>query len=123
MQPKIKTYKDLLVWQKGITLVKKIYVVTRGFPRDEKFGLVSQMRRSAVSIPFNIAEGQARRSTGEFVQFISIRLGSLAELETQIVISAELGYCAESAATEVFGAIHELQRMLYSLRSKLMGSG
>ena len=83
-------YKDLLVWQKGITLVKQIYQLTRNFPDEERFGLISQMRRAAVSVPSNIAEGQARHTTGEFIQSISHAEGSLAELDTQLIIAAEL---------------------------------
>jgi len=93
--PRIKAggYQDLLVWQKGIVLVKRIYQLTKGFPGDEKFGLVSQMRRAAVSVPSNLAEGQARRTTGEFIQFISHAEGSIAELDTQLIIAVELSYC------------------------------
>jgi four helix bundle protein len=83
--PKPEGYEDLIVWQKGMEMVKEVYEITRTFPRDEKFGLVSQMRRAAVSVPSNIAEGQARHSTGEFVQFISHAEGSLAELNTQLL--------------------------------------
>ena len=86
-----KGYKDLLVWQKGIELVKETYKLTKSFPNDEKFGSVSQMRRAAVSIPSNIAEGQARQPTKEFIQFLSHAEGSLAELETQVIVSTELG--------------------------------
>lgn len=87
------SYRDLLVWQKGIELVQLIYHLTRSFPADEKFGLISQMRRAAVSVPSNIAEGQARHTTGEFVQFISHAEGSVAELDTQIIIAIHLNYC------------------------------
>jgi four helix bundle protein len=95
---KIGGYKDLLVWQKGILLVKLIYKLTRGFPEDEKFGLSSQMRRAAVSVPSNIAEGQARHTTGEFIQFISNAEGSLAEVDTQVVLAVELHYCENKEA-------------------------
>src|SRR5215831_6340318 len=100
MEPivKIKSYKDLLVWQKGLTLVKLVYEVTKQFPSDERFGLVSQLRRAAVSVPSNIAEGQTRRTTGEFVQFISHAESSLAELETQILISLDLGFISSQQA-------------------------
>jgi four helix bundle protein len=91
-------YQDLLVWQKGILLVKLVYHLTRSFPADEKCGLTSQMRRAAVSIPSNIAEGQARHTRGEFVQFVSHAEGSNAELNTQLVISVELGYCTKAEA-------------------------
>jgi four helix bundle protein len=116
---RIKSYKDLLVWQSGIQLVKEVYLLTQQFPGEEKFGLVSQMRRAAVSVPSNIAEGQARRSTAEFMQFLSISQGSLAELETQLIVSIELGFCSHDGTSELFGAIHRLQKMLHSLRTKL----
>ena len=90
MDKKPQSYKDLVVWQKGISLAKETYRLTANFPGEEKFGLVSQMRRAAVSIPSNIAEGQARHTTGEFVQFISHAEGSTAELETQVILSIEL---------------------------------
>ena len=93
-----KGYKDLLVWQNGIELVKEVYKLTRPYPSEEKFGLVSQMRRAAVSIPSNIAEGQARHTTKEFIQFLSHAEGSLAELETQIIVSMGLGFCGAQAA-------------------------
>ena len=89
---KINNYRDLLVWQKGIQLVKAIYQVTHEFPQDERFGLTTQMRRAAVSIPSNIAEGQARRTTREFIHFVSNSEGSLAELDTQLVIAIEVFY-------------------------------
>ena len=88
----IKTYKDLDIWQKGMDLSVLIYEVTKKFPVDEKFGLISQMRRCAVSIPSNIAEGSARNSYKEFVKFLHIALGSLAELETQLLLATRLGY-------------------------------
>ncbi len=88
-------YKNLIVWQKSILLVKQIYQLTQKFPSDEKFGLVSQMRRAVVSIPSNIAEGQARRTTGDYVRFVSISEGSLAELETQLIIAIELNFCTK----------------------------
>ena len=118
-ETRIKSYKDLLVWQNGIQLVKQVYVLTQQFPNEEKFGLVSQMRRAAVSVPSNIAEGQARRSTAEFAQFLSIAQGSLAELETQVVVSVELGFCSQEGARDLFDAVHRLQKMLHSLRTKL----
>lgn len=118
-EKKVSDYKDLLVWQKGITLVKHIYTVTAVFPADEKYGLVSQMRRAAVSIPSNIAEGQARHTTGEFVQFISHAEGSVAELDTQLLVAIELGYCTRSEAQAAFELVSELRKMLNALRRKL----
>ena len=119
-EQKTRGYKDLLVWQKGIILVRQIYQLTRGFPAEEKFGLVSQMRRAAVSVPSNIAEGQARHSTGEFIQFVSHAEGSVAELETQLIIAVELGYCAEADVRQALGLVTELRRMLNVLRRKLV---
>jgi len=114
-----KDYRDLLVWQKGIVLVKRVYEITGGFPDGERFGLVSQMRRAAVSIPSNIAEGQARRTTGEFVQFLSHAEGSAAELDTQITIATDLGYCTRSDTIDIFALIAELRKMLNALRRRL----
>jgi four helix bundle protein len=114
-------YEDLLVWQKGMALVKMVYLITRAFPRDERFGLVSQMRRAAISVPSNIAEGQARHSTGEFVQFISIAEGSVAELNTQLLLSVELGFCTSDLIRESAELAQELRRMLNALRRKLQG--
>jgi len=112
-------YKDLLVWQKGIALTKEVYKVTKTFPKDERFGLIAQMRRAAVSVPSNLAEGQARHTTGEFIQFISHAEGSLAELETQAHVSMELGYCAAADSARLLDNLDELRRMLNSLRRKL----
>lgn len=117
---KVRGYRDLLVWQKGIALVKSIYQITQTFPGDERFGLVAQMRRAAVSIPSNIAEGQARHTTGEFIHFVSNSEGSLAELETQLVIAVELQYCEQSNAQTAFDSISELRKMLNGLRRKLV---
>ena len=98
-------YEDLLVWQKGILLVKLIYKITRLFPDEERFGLISQMCRAAVSIPSNIAEGQARHTTREFIQFISHAEGSNAELNTQLIIAVDLGYCTRAEARAAFDLI------------------
>jgi four helix bundle protein len=117
---KVGGYKDLLVWRKGIELVKEIYRVTKSFPADERFGLVSQMRRAAVSIPSNIAEGQARRTTGEFIQFLSHAEGSLAELDTQTVLAVELGYINNAQVASATELVSELKRMLNALRRTLL---
>jgi len=114
-----KSYKDLLVWQKGIALVKKVYQLTQTFPDAEKFGLTSQMRCAAVSIPSNIAEGQARHTRREFIQFLSHSEGSVAELETQVILCVELGYCALADTQEISSLTTELSKMLDSLRRKL----
>ncbi|MFQ6609499.1 MAG: four helix bundle protein [Fidelibacterota bacterium] len=88
---KVKTHKDLDVWKKAILLVSDIYKLTQSFPSEERYGITSQMRRAAISIPSNIAEGAARNSSKEFVQFLYISLGSIAELDTQLEIAKRLG--------------------------------
>ena len=114
-----RSYKDLVVWQNGIALARLIYQLTNKFPGEEKFGLIAQMRRAAVSIPSNIAEGQARHKTGEFIQFISHAEGSLAELDTQLILSIELRFARAEGADRAFELISELRRMLNALRRKL----
>ena len=113
----MKHYKDLLVWQKAIALVTQVYVLTRSFPREEWYGLTSQIRRAAVSVPSNIAEGQARLTPGEFRHFLGIARGSLAELDTQLIIAEKLGYLA--APCPVFEQLAEVGRMLSGLLSSL----
>lgn len=120
---KITSYRDLLVWQKGLLLAKMVYRLSAAFPPDERFGLVSQMRRAAVSVPSNIAEGQARRGKREFAQFLSHAEGSLAELDTQLVLAVELAYCSHAQAGPLQSAIVELQKMISGLRQKLSVSG
>jgi len=112
-----KCHEDLEIWKLSILLVKAIYKITRLFPDEEKFVLVSQMRRSAISIPSNIAEGAGRKSKKEFTNFLSISLGSLTELETQIIISKELNYIIE--ASELRGLIKKIRIMTSSLMQKL----
>ncbi len=120
MKTKPKNYKDLVVWQKGIALAKIIYRLTQSFPSAEKFGLVAQMRRAAVSVPSNLAEGQARHTTGEFVHFISHAEGSVAELDTQLILSCELRFSDQASLASAFELIGELRRMLNVLRRKLV---
>src|SRR5437016_2523638 len=102
-----------------MALVKEVYRLTRSFPPNERFGLVSQLRRAAVSVPSNIAEGQSRHTAGEFVQFLSHAEGSLAELETQVLIAVDLDFCRQEEANQALAQIEELQRMPNSLRQKL----
>lgn len=116
-----QSYRDLLVWQKGIELAKLLYPLTATLPAEEKFGLVSQIRRAAVSVPSNIAEGQARHTTGEFIQFISHAEGSVAELDTQLHLSVQLGFFTPTQATPSFTLINDLRRMLNALRRRLSG--
>ena len=110
-------YRELIAWQKAMALVKHVYEVTKDFPDDEKFGLISQMRRCAVSIPSNIAEGQARNTTGEFKQFIGVARGSIAELTTQLLIGEQLGYLAEPQQT--IDLAEEVGRILTGLSQSL----
>jgi four helix bundle protein len=119
---KAKHYKDLIVWQKAMLLAKNIYQLTAGFPSDERFGLVSQMRRAAISVPSNIAEGQARHGTREFLQFLSHASGSLAELETQLLLSVDMKYCVKNEAEGAASLIGELQKMIAGLRRTLDSS-
>lgn len=115
MKDKIESYKDLEVWQKSIRLVKDIYLITKGFSEEERYGLVSQMRRCAVSIPSNIAEGKTRHHLNEYIQFLFVSLGSCAELETQIIISQELGYIDEETKSRTLESIDHISRMLRNL--------
>lgn len=117
-EKKIRTFKDLRVWQKGIELVKEIYKVTAAYPRTEDYGLSSQMRRSSVSIPANIAEGFRRRSSKEHRQFLNIALGSCAELETLAIISYELKYIDASQQNYLTELIDHICGMLVNLRKK-----
>ncbi|AWW30759.1 hypothetical protein DN752_11840 [Echinicola strongylocentroti] len=114
----MNNYKELNVWKRSIKLAVKIYSVTMGLPVEEKFGLISQMRRSAVSIPSNIAEGSGRNTDKEFSRFLSISYGSLCELETQIIISNELGFIKGVDAEYFAREIDELQKMTFSLINK-----
>jgi four helix bundle protein len=117
----MRSYKELIVWQKSITLVTEVYAHTKDFPREEIYGLTSQLRRSAVSIPSNIAEGQGRATKGEFVQFLCHARGSLFELETQIVIAAKLGYMQPLPAAHMLERITEVARILNGLLTSLRG--
>ena len=108
-----RTHHNLIVWQEAITLVKEVYCITKSFPKEETFGLTSQIRRAAISVPCNIAEGAARTSNKEMLQFLSIARGSLSELETQIIISRELGYLKED--TELKNKIDTIFSLLGGL--------
>jgi four helix bundle protein len=103
-----------------MALAHEIYRITAGFPKEERFGLVAQMRRAALSVPSNVAEGQSRHTMREFVQFISHAEGSVAELETQLMLAVGLNYCAEASGKLAFSLLDELRKMLNSLRRKLL---
>ena len=115
----VKTHKDLDVWRKSMNLVKSVYSLTAAFPKEEIYGLVAQMKRAAISIPSNIAEGTARDSNREFIRFLYISLGSLAELETQLLLSRDLGFIESS---EVDDNIERVRKMLFGLIRYLKGS-
>ena len=119
MNNKPKSYKDLVVWQKGIEIAKLVYRLSARFPAEEKFGLVSQMRRAAVSVPSNIAEGQARHTTGEFIQFISHAEGSVAELSTQLILATELSFCSQKHSQPISDLLEDVRKMLNGLRRRL----
>ena len=116
---KIKSYKDLNIWKRSIEVVEDIYKITKKFPQEEIYGLTSQLRRSAVSIPSNIAEGFARFHNKEYRQFLFISLGSCAELSTQIIIALRLGYLESTEANKLLNEIDEISKMTMSLIKKL----
>jgi four helix bundle protein len=115
----IQHYKDLIVWQKAMDLAEQIYLLSHSFPREELYGLTSQIRRAAVSVPSNIAEGHARQSTAEFKNFLSIALGSLAEVDTQQLLAQRLLYIASGHALRAEALITEVRKMLHTLAAKL----
>ncbi|MDG1331297.1 MAG: four helix bundle protein [Crocinitomicaceae bacterium] len=114
---KISSYQDLIVWQKDVALVEHVYSASKAFPEEEKFGLTSQIRRCAVSVPSNIAEGWGRASKASYRNFLKITRGSLLELETQTIISERLGYL--NSPKEILNLIEEESKMLNSLLNKL----
>lgn len=119
MVKKIETYRDLNIWNMGIDLVKDIYKLTEGFPKHEIYSIVSQMRRSAISIPSNIAEGFKRFHNKEYKHFLYITLGSCAELETQITIAKELKYISGSKEVILLEKMDHIGRMITNLIKKL----
>ena len=117
-----KPHKKLDVWKLSMELSRRIYHLTAGYPGEERFGLVSQMRRAAVSIPSNLAEGAARSSNNEFRNFLSIARSSLSELDTQLDLSRQLGFITEQSRSEVDAVLTRIDKMLYALyRSKQNG--
>lgn len=115
----VSSYKDLLVWQKGMHLTKEVYLLTGKFPKNELYGIISQMQRAVISIPANIAEGHSRDSTKEYMRFLSIARGSLAELETFLTLSIQLQYCEEKDLEAIFNQCNDISRMLSGLKNKL----
>jgi four helix bundle protein len=112
------THKDLDIWKMGLDLVEKVYRITQSFPKNEQFGLIAQMRRAVVSIPSNIAEGAARNSKKEFLQYLYISLGSLSEVETQLLISQRLGYLTDE---EILEDVEHLRRKLLNFIKYIKG--
>ncbi len=117
----VKDYRELIAWQKAMDLVEMVYRVCESFPKHELYGLTSQLRRAVVSIPSNIAEGQGRSTTRDFMNFLAIANGSLKEVETQILISQRLGYVREPQTSELITLTTEVGRIVSGLRNSLQG--
>ena len=115
----MKTYRDILVWQKSMAMVTKCYVITRQFPKEELFALSSQIKRCAVSIPSNIAEGYGRGTNKDYYRFLNISLGSLFELQTQIEIGYNLGFINQEDFNAIYQDSREIERMLSSFMAKI----
>jgi four helix bundle protein len=112
-------YKNLNIWKRSVELASKVYQITQEFPKEEKYGLVSQIRRSVVSISSNIAEGAGRNTDKDFIRFLSIAYGSSYELETQIIIATNLNYISSSNSEELCNEINEIQKMIYTFSNRL----
>ena len=119
MEHTVKSYRDLIAWQRARELVKETYLLTAEFPVGERFGLVSQMDRAAVSVPSNIAEGYGRATTQDYLHFLRIARGSAYELETQLVLAEDLGLCTQAASSKVVVTLQEVIRVLQGLIAAL----
>jgi four helix bundle protein len=119
VKPVVQSYRDLIVWKKSMALVLNVYRCTQAFPKIETYGLTSQLRRAVVSVPSNIAEGQARLSTGEFKHFLGNARASLAEVETQILIARGLDYLDQNPSDDLLTATAEIGRILNGLIASL----
>ncbi|MBT3382403.1 MAG: four helix bundle protein [Prolixibacteraceae bacterium] len=115
----MKKFKNLKVWQKGMDLVKNVYKSSKNFPKEELFGLTSQIRRSAISIPSNVAEGSGRGTDKDFKRFLDIAVGSSYELETQIIIANELKFLSENDFNDLSLKVNEIQKMIAGLHKSL----
>ena len=115
----VRNYRELIAWQKAMDLAEAVYQVTQEFPREEVYGLTSQLRRAAVSIPSNIAEGQGRRSTKEFTHFLGVAYGSLQEVETQIILATRLGYCRDGQEARLLEGTAEVGKLINGLTKAL----
>ena len=116
---KVKNYQELIAWQRAMDLVEEVYTASRDFPREEIYALTSQIRRAAVSIPSNIAEGQGRRTTADFLRHLSIAYGSLCELETQILTAQRLRYLVQEKVENILRRAGEVGRILNGLMASL----
>jgi four helix bundle protein len=114
-----RNYRELIVWQEAIKIAKNVYQLTGKFPKQEMYALADQIRRAAVSVPSNIAEGQARKSPGDFKRFLHISLGSLAEVDTQLVLAQEFGYLSKEDIDRMDEQIQNLRKKLYALINSL----
>ncbi len=119
----LKSYKDLLVWQKSYQLCIEIYKMTKNFPTEERYGLISQIRRAAVSVPSNIAEGYGRKTTPDYIRSLYIAYGSNCELETQLMLAGDLGYVEKEVLERILSDHGEVERMLKSLIKSLENKG
>ena len=119
MEKNLHDHKELIAWQKAIELVEEVYKMTQTFPKEEMFGIISQMRRCSISIPSNIAEGHSRNSSGEFKQFLGIAKGSSAELETQLIIAQKLGYITNEKLGEVNSVLVDVRKLISGLLRSL----
>jgi four helix bundle protein len=115
----VKDYRELIAWQKAMDLVERVYSITKRFPREELYGLISQIRRASVSIPSNIAEGQARRTTKDFLHFLAVSYGSLKEVETQILIAERLGYIQQEDVALSLNLTKEVAQLISGLTNSL----
>lgn len=115
----MNNYKELKVWQKAIDLAEQVYSITKSFPKEEKYGMISQLRRSSVSVASNIAEGAGRNTDGEFRQMLGIAYGSICEVETQIILSNRMAMIEKEKFDKLSEALVEVQKMLFGLIKKL----
>jgi four helix bundle protein len=111
----IRSFRDLVAWQKAMDLCEHVYTLSKSFPAEERFGLTAQIRRAAVSVPSNIAEGYGRARTQDYLRFLNVALGSLAEVETQLLLSGRLGFRTDDDLASIMALVRELDRVLCAL--------
>ncbi|MCU0541076.1 MAG: four helix bundle protein [Oscillatoriaceae cyanobacterium Prado104] len=115
----IRDFKDLIIWQQGIDIAEKCYLLTKHFPAEERYGMIQQIRRASSSIPANIAEGYGRRSAGDYKRFLNIAQGSVNELETHLILSARVGLCTDKEIQSIIDSLKEESKMIISIIHKL----